>query len=131
LPSTITVIPDQTRLPRCSTPTTSGSPSARATIAVCDVRPPPSVQKAAASARPSCATSAGDRSCPMAMLPLGVSSTDDSTMPNKFRSNRSPTMAMSLRRSRKYGSSMRSKTDWIWSSARRTAQSAEVLSSRM
>ena len=66
-----TVIPDQTRRPSPSTPTTYGRPSARATIAVCEVRPPPSVQNPAASARPSCAASAGDSSCAMAMLPFG------------------------------------------------------------
>ena len=109
-----TVMSDQTRRPMSSTPTTYGRPSARATIAVCDVRPPPSVQNPAASARPSCAASAGDSSCAMAMLPFGASSGDEvSPTPTRLRSSRSPTSATSLLRSRKYGSSMRSNTAWI------------------
>ena len=115
-----------------STPTTYGSPSARATIAVCEVRPPPSVQNPAASARPSWAASAGDSSCATAMLPFGASSVEaESRTPTRLRSRRSPTSATSLLRSRKYGSSIRSNTAWIWSSALRTAHSAAVLSSRI
>ena len=107
------------------TPTTAGTSSARATMAVCEVLVPASVTKAATlrSCRSS-TVSAGERSWAMMTAPSGGASCTSTASPIRFLMMRSPTYSTSERRSLKYSSATSANALLILRTARLTAHSA-------
>src|SRR5690606_41745849 len=86
-------------------PTTAGISWARAMIAVCEVLPPAAVMSPATAALCKVAVSAGDRSY-ATTIASGGGVGGPMSRPSRLRSTRSNTNSTSLRRSRRYGSSI-------------------------
>jgi len=91
-PSTITQSPRPAQVVMRETPTTAGISSARATMAVCEVRAPTSVAKAPTLLPWSrTAVSAGERSWATMIAPAGGVPSTSAARPSRFLMSRSPT----------------------------------------